>query len=94
MIETRTLGKVVRAEVRIYEAPRNVALFADEDFSRIYYDDVLYWRIISGPEARKLERNLSPSELDEFHTYCRIYFADGSKATYRNSHISLIIPEQ
>jgi hypothetical protein len=91
MIETRTLGKVVSAEVRIYKGPCH---FADADFSRITYNDVLYWRIISGPEARKLESNMSPSEIDEFHTYCRIYFADGSKATYRNTHILLIIPEQ
>lgn len=94
MIELRTLRKVVRGEVRIYEAPRNVALFADEDFSRIYYDDILYWKIVSGPDAKKLERNFSPIEVDEFHTYLIIYFADGSKATYRNSHVSLIIPEQ
>lgn len=87
MKELRTVGKVITMDVKIYDKCK----YAKESsrIDTITYKDVESWEIITGEDVEEIERDLNNEDMDELHEYVTLNFTDGSKATFRNSHVDL-----
>lgn len=58
----------------------------------IEYKNVKAWDIIEGgSEAEEIESMTDEASADECHEYLVLHFADGSTATFRNSHVDMFI---
>lgn len=53
------------------------------------YTNVESWQIITKEDAEELEKHFD--EHDEYHEYLILNFVDGTKSTFRNSHVDLAI---
>lgn len=58
----------------------------------IIYKGITAWSVIEGgEEAEEIERELDAKAADEFHEYLVLELLDGSRATFRNSHVSMFV---
>lgn len=61
----------------------------DENGKEVKYTGLTAWDIIEGgAEAEEIEEN---GLIDENHEYLVLHFNDGSQATFRNSHVDMIL---
>lgn len=91
MKESRTYGRTVSVEVKVYGECK---YSADEEVfknsKKVRYDGVVGWDIVSGFEAfDEIERFTDASCIDYFHEYLVLHFEDGEAATFRNSFVDM-----
>ena len=56
------------------------------------YKGLIGWDIIEGgKEAEEIEAEYDANSIDEYHEYLVLHFNDGTTATFRNSHVDMII---
>lgn len=81
-------------------AEANVTLFVYENSKytgnvgnerKVEYKGLKSWSIVDGEDAEEIESETDGSCIDEMHEYLVLEFTDGSKATYRNSHVDMFI---
>lgn len=62
------------------------------EMKKVTYKGVIEWTIVEGGiEAQEIENETDASGIDEYHEYLILKFEDGSKATFRNSHVDMFI---
>lgn len=57
----------------------------------VRYAGLKSWSIVDGEDAKAIESETDASCIDENHEYLVLEFNDGSKATFRNSHVDMFI---
>lgn len=78
----------MKVELKVYEGIR-YANKRTKIATKVY--DIIGYRIISGEEAKQIESETDADGVDEYHEYLELIFADGTVATFRNSHVNLFI---
>ena len=73
--------------VKIYDGVKYFR--GSEKVTEHTYTDVESWKVVGGREAEEVEKEFIGNDLDEFQEYLILSFADGTTATFRNSHIDL-----
>lgn len=58
---------------------------------KVEYKNLKQWSIVNGKDAEEIENETDGSCIDEMHEYLVLEFADGTKSTYRNSHVDMFI---
>jgi hypothetical protein len=91
MKETRTVGRTVDIEVKMYDLCKYARESYENKELRHVQKNVISWDILTGEDVEEIESNLNNEEMDELHEYIRLNFEDGSEATYRNSHCDIFI---
>ena len=91
MKETRTVGRTVDIEVKMYDLCKYTRESRENRELRHIQRGVISWDIITGEDVKEIESNLNDDEMDELHEYITLNFEDGSEATYRNSHCDIFI---
>lgn len=87
MRELRTVGKAITMDVKIYDKCKYA--MESQEVKTTTYTDVESWEIVTGEDAKEIERGLNNEDMDELHEYVTLNFTDGSTSTYRNSHVDL-----
>ena len=57
----------------------------------IMYKNVIAFGVISGDEAKEIEKTTDRDNIDDCHEYMVLYFSDGTISTFRNSYVDLFI---
>lgn len=58
----------------------------------VTYTGLTAWDVIEGgEEAEEIEADMNESDFDEHHEYLVLHFNDGTKSTYRNSHVTMFL---
>ena len=78
----------MKVSVKIYDG---VKYFGESEVVAVHtYTDVESWKVVAGGrEAEEVEKEFIGNDLDEFQEYLILSFADGTTATFRNSHTDL-----
>lgn len=61
------------------------------EIRKIEYTGLTSWSVITDDKAKEVEDETDGSCIDEFHEYLVLQFADGSEATFRNSHVDMFL---
>ncbi len=91
---TRTLfnPELTKATVKVIIYKHNKYNALDDEGTEINYKGVTSWDVIEGgAEAEEIEAETDSTSADENHEYLVLHFADGSQATFRNSHVDMFI---
>lgn len=81
-----------RIELYIHEATKYEA--AEEDETKEIKTGVRAWSIVTGSDAVEIEYELvtlMDEPLDEYGEYLVLYYENGEKDIFRNSHVSMFI---
>ena len=80
-------NKNMKVLVKIYDGVKYFR--GSEKVTEHTYTDVESWKVVGGREAEEVEKEFIGNDLDEFQEYLILSFADGTTATFRNSHTDL-----
>lgn len=80
-------GKTVK--VKVY----NECKYQEKELESktIIYKNVIAFGVISGDEAKEIEKTTDGNNIDDCHEYMVLYFSDGTISTFRNSYVDLFI---
>ena len=89
---TLFIKDLTKAEVTLY-VYRNTKYEADgEKPVEAKYTGLKSWTLVEGgKEAEAIEAETDANSADENHEYLILNFADGTTATFRNSHVVMFI---
>ena len=88
---TKSNEKLQTAKVLI-EVFHNTKYEDAEPKTSAVYSGLIGWDIIEGgKEAEAIEAETDAASVDEYHEYLVLHFNDGTTATFRNSHVDMII---
>lgn len=79
--------KNMKVLVKIYDGVKYFR--GSEKVTEHTYTDVESWKVVGGKEAEEVEKEFIGNDLDELQEYLILSFADGTTATFRNSHTDL-----
>lgn len=89
MIEDLTKAIV---ELHIYDNCKYTTKRAELGETMVSYTGVKSYSIIEGrKEAEAIESITDASGVDEYHEYLVLHFENGTTATFRNSHVDMLI---
>lgn len=82
-------GKTVAVKVKAY----NECKYQEKKLEpkTIIYKNVIAFGVISGDEAKEIEKTTDRDNIDDCHEYMVLYFSDGTISTFRNSYVDLFI---
>ena len=84
-----TAEELQKATVRLYVTKG--LKWEDNDETEITYTGLKQWSIVDGDDAKQLEAETDGTCIDENHEYLVLEFVDGTEATFRNSHVDMVI---
>jgi hypothetical protein len=82
-------GKTVTAKVKVYNECKYQKKKLES--KTIIYKNVIAFGVISGDEAKEIEKTTDRDNIDDCHEYMVLYFSDGTISTFRNSYVDLFI---
>lgn len=83
---------LTKAKIKLYIHEATKYEDSEDDEIKVEYTGVKAWDIIEGgQEAEEIEAETDQSGIDEFHEYLVLHFEDGRTATFRNSHVDMLI---
>jgi hypothetical protein len=91
---TRTLfiDDLTKAEVKLYVYRGTKYDGNGEQPIEVEYTGLKSWTLIEGgKDAEEIEAETDANSADENHEYLILNFADGTTATFRNSHVVMFI---
>lgn len=85
MRDKRTFSRIVKVELLIYDRPN------DEDDAKVVkvqrYENLVWWEVVTGKDAKKLEEETDGTCIDPKHQYIVLHFADDTVATFRKNYV-------
>lgn len=84
-------GKTVTVKVKVYNECKYQEKKLESKTKTIMYKNVIAFGVISGDEAKEIEKTTDRDNIDDFHEYMVLYFSDGTILTFRNSYVDLFI---
>ena len=88
---TMSNERLQKATVKMYIFDRTK--YEDEEpIATVEYTGLTRWDIIEGgEEAEAIEAETDENSIDENHEYLVLHLNNGETATYRNSHVDMMI---
>lgn len=84
-------GKTVIVKVKVYNECKYQEKKLESKTKTIMYKNVIAFGVISGDEAKEIEKTTDRDNIDDCHEYMVLYFSDGTISTFRNSYVDLFI---
>lgn len=85
MREKRTFSRIVKVELLIYDRPEYEKDATVVKVQR--YENLEWWEVVTGKDAKKLEDATDGTCIDPKHQYIVLHFADGTEATFRKNYV-------
>ena len=89
---TTMIDNLENVKVRLYVHNATKWEATEDDEIMVEYTGLKSWSIIEGgEEAAEIEAETDEDGIDEMHEYLVLEFADGTTATFRNSHVEMFL---
>lgn len=86
----KELGKARTVEIDVYSECKYTAskeVFENEKV--VMYENVIAFEVITGEQAKEIEKDTDGSCIDDMHEYLVLYFENGETSTFRNSYVDM-----
>ena len=89
---TMFIEDLTKATIRLYVFNESKYTANINDKLEVEYTGVKAWSVIEGgKEAEAIESIVDKDGIDENHEYLVLHFANGTTATFRNSHVDMFL---